>query len=157
MLLGRISRVGELVRHRGFAVGDRIATLASLSLTPLRVSKIHAIRPISAQVDVEGTAVIFATAPLAKLPTDLPERLALAILDVAGAARPEQFEGKSAWALWEGKQAAKDILAAYDNAVAAAAKITATPTIRLNGEDISPNTPDELIDASQRIVEPAVE
>ena len=29
-------------------------------------------------------------------------------LDVAGAARPEQFEGKSAWALWEGKQAAKN-------------------------------------------------
>ncbi len=86
MLLGRISRVGELVRHRGFVVGDRIATLASLSLTPLSVSRILAIRPVSAQLDVEGTAIVFASAPLAKLPTDLPERLALAILDVAGAA-----------------------------------------------------------------------
>lgn len=86
MLLGKIARVGARVKHRGFEVGDRIATLASLSLTPLRLSRIRAIRPISAQLDVDGTAIVFATAPLAKLPTDLPERLALAILDVAGAA-----------------------------------------------------------------------
>ncbi|MFO0613988.1 MAG: L-erythro-3,5-diaminohexanoate dehydrogenase [Polyangiaceae bacterium] len=86
MLLGRVARVGARVVDRGFAVGDRIATLASLSLTPLSVSRIRAIRAISAQLDVEGTAVVFASAPLGKLPTDLPERLALAVLDVAGAA-----------------------------------------------------------------------
>lgn len=86
MLLGVVRRVGADVASRGFAVGDRVATLASLSLTPLAISRVLAVRPASAQVDIEGTAIIFATAPLAKLPSDMPERLALAVLDVAGAA-----------------------------------------------------------------------
>ncbi len=86
MLLGRVRRVGELVRERGFMVGDRIATLASLSLTPLTLERIDAVRPASAQLDVVGRAVVFASAPLAKMPTDLPDRLALALFDVAGAA-----------------------------------------------------------------------
>ena len=86
MLLGTVRRVGRDVEHRGFSVGDRVATLASLSLTPLTISHIRAIRPVSAQLDVEGTAIVFASAPLAKMPSDLPERLALALLDVAGAA-----------------------------------------------------------------------
>ena len=54
-------------------MGDRIATLASLSLTPLALQRVHAVRPASAQVDVEGTAIIFASAPLARMPADLPE------------------------------------------------------------------------------------
>jgi L-erythro-3,5-diaminohexanoate dehydrogenase len=86
MLLGVVRRVGSLAEHRGVAVGDRIATLASLSLTPLSLRRIIAVRPASAQIDVEGTAILFASAPLARMPTDMPERLALALLDVAGAA-----------------------------------------------------------------------
>jgi L-erythro-3,5-diaminohexanoate dehydrogenase len=86
MLLGRVTRVGEAVAERGFAPGDRVATLASLSLTPLSLRAIRAIRPASAQIDVEGTAIVFASAPLAKLAADFPERLALALYDVAGAA-----------------------------------------------------------------------
>ncbi len=86
MLVGKVKRVGELVNERGVKVGDRIATLASLSLTPLKLTRVIAVRPASAQVDVEGTAVVFATAPFAKMPSDLPLRLALAAMDVAGAA-----------------------------------------------------------------------
>jgi L-erythro-3,5-diaminohexanoate dehydrogenase len=86
MLLGKVRRVGELVRDRGLREGDRIATLASLSLTPLHLEEIRAVRPASAQLDVVGTAFVFASAPLAKMPGDLPERVALAALDVAGAA-----------------------------------------------------------------------
>ena len=86
MLLGVVRRVGALAEDRGFFPGDRIATLASLSLTPLAVSRIRAVRPVSAQVDVEGTAIIFGSAPLARMPADLAERFALAVLDVAGAA-----------------------------------------------------------------------
>lgn len=86
MLLGVVRRVGGLARGRGFREGDRVATLASLSLTPLELTKIVAVRPASAQVDVEGTAIVFASAPLARMPEDMPERLALAVLDVAGAA-----------------------------------------------------------------------
>lgn len=86
MLLGVVRRVGAQATDRGLAVGDRVATLASLSLTPLTVRRILAVRPASAQVDVEGTAILFHSAPVAKMPTDMPERLALALLDVAGAA-----------------------------------------------------------------------
>jgi L-erythro-3,5-diaminohexanoate dehydrogenase len=86
MLLGTVRRVGALVQDRGFSPGDRVATLASLSLTPLSLRAIRAVRPVSAQVDVEGTAYVFASAPLARMPADMPERLALAVLDVAGAA-----------------------------------------------------------------------
>jgi L-erythro-3,5-diaminohexanoate dehydrogenase len=63
-----------------------VATLASLSLTPLALRQVGALRRESAQLDVEGDAIVFLSAPLAKMPDDLPERLALALLDVAGAA-----------------------------------------------------------------------
>jgi len=86
MLLGRVERVGSEAAGRGVKPGDRVATLASLSLTPLRLTAIKGVRPASAQVDVEGEAVIFASAPFARLPSDMPERLSLALLDVAGAA-----------------------------------------------------------------------
>jgi L-erythro-3,5-diaminohexanoate dehydrogenase len=85
MLLGRVvqnaGRPGPALE-----AGSRIATLASLSLTPLRIDRVMGVRPRSCQVDVVGEALVFASAPLARLPVDLPERLALAILDVAGAA-----------------------------------------------------------------------
>ncbi len=86
MLLGRVVEVGELARDRGFHPGDRVATLASLSLTPLALSEIRAVRAESAQLDVVGRAVSFHSAPLAKLPDDFSPRVALALLDVAGAA-----------------------------------------------------------------------
>jgi L-erythro-3,5-diaminohexanoate dehydrogenase len=86
MLLGKVSRVGAKASERGFKVGDRVATLASLSLTPLRVDRVLAVRPVSAQLDIEGWAAVFLSAPLGKMVTDMADRLALAILDVAGAA-----------------------------------------------------------------------
>lgn len=85
MLLGRVAWVGSAAKARGFAPGDRVATLASLSLTPLALRAVRAVRPESAQLDVEGTAIVFLSAPMVKLPDDLAERLALAVCDVAGA------------------------------------------------------------------------
>jgi L-erythro-3,5-diaminohexanoate dehydrogenase len=100
MLLGRVIQVAApaqraepagglpLLAARGEAlrVGDRVATLVSLSLTPLRIDRVKEVRQTSAQIDVEGEAVLFASGAYARLPDDLPERLALAALDVAGAA-----------------------------------------------------------------------
>jgi L-erythro-3,5-diaminohexanoate dehydrogenase len=86
MLLGRVTWVGSTARERGFSPGERVATLASLSLTPLLLKQVGAVRRESAQLDVEGTAIVFFSAPLMRLPTDVPERLALAVCDVVGAA-----------------------------------------------------------------------
>ena len=87
MLLGRVLQVSDT--HPDAAAlrpGDRVATLVSLSLTPLRVDRVLAVRAASAQLDVEGEAVLFASGAYARMPADMPERLALAVLDVAGAA-----------------------------------------------------------------------
>jgi L-erythro-3,5-diaminohexanoate dehydrogenase len=87
MLLGRVLQLAP-GRHDAatLAPGDRVATLVSLSLTPLRIDRVRAVRQASAQLDVDGEAVLFASGAYAKLPADMPERLALAVLDVAGAA-----------------------------------------------------------------------
>jgi L-erythro-3,5-diaminohexanoate dehydrogenase len=86
MLLGRVLQLAPGRTDDLAEEGDRIATLVSLSLTPLRVDRFTAVRRASAQLDVEGEAVLFASGAYARLPRDLPERLALAVLDVAGAA-----------------------------------------------------------------------
>lgn len=84
MLLGRVARVGSAVGAR-VQVGERVASLVSLTLTPLRLDDILAVRPASAQLDVKGQAVLFDAGAFAVLPPDLPERVALAALDVCGA------------------------------------------------------------------------
>jgi L-erythro-3,5-diaminohexanoate dehydrogenase len=87
MLLGRVLQVAPGHPDAGsLRPGDRIATLVSLSLTPLRVDEVRAVRVPSAQLDVSGEALLFATGAYARMPDDMPERLALAVLDVAGAA-----------------------------------------------------------------------
>jgi len=86
MLLGTVLQLAPGRPAEALAVGDRVATLVSLSLTPLRVERIKAVRPASAQMDIDGEAVLFASGAYARLPDDMPERLALAVLDVAGAA-----------------------------------------------------------------------
>lgn len=85
MLIGTVREVGAALQDRDLVPGDRIATLVSLSLTPLRLERVRQIHMTSDQVDVTGTAVLFETGLYAKLPADLPDRLALAALDVAGA------------------------------------------------------------------------
>ncbi len=86
MLIGRVREVGT--RHPAaddLAVGDRIATLVSLTLTPLRIDEIRAVHPTIERVDVRGKAVLFATGLWSRLPSDLPDELSLAALDVCGA------------------------------------------------------------------------
>ena len=65
--------------------GDKIATLVSLSLTPLRIDKIKEIRKEVDQVDIEGKAILFESGIYAKIPDDMSEKLVLSALDVAGA------------------------------------------------------------------------
>jgi L-erythro-3,5-diaminohexanoate dehydrogenase len=86
MLIGRVAEVGP--RHPAAGTlrpGDRVATLVSLTLTPLALERITAVRPEIDRVECRGRAVLFATGLWARLPDDLPETLVLAALDVCGA------------------------------------------------------------------------
>ena len=84
MLIGTVEQIGE--NYEGdLQVGDKIATLVSLSLTPLVIDEILEVRPEIDQVDIKGHAILFQSGIYAKLPDDMPEGLALSALDVAGA------------------------------------------------------------------------
>ena len=86
MLLGTVEKIGDALKGKiDLKEGDKIATLVSLSLTPLRIDKIKDIRAEIDQVDIDGKAILFESGIYAKIPSDLPENLALSALDVAGA------------------------------------------------------------------------
>ncbi|WP_041791014.1 zinc-binding dehydrogenase [Rhodoferax ferrireducens] len=86
MLIGTVAQIGPaLVGKCDLKVGDKIATLVSLSLTPLRIDEISKIHLQKDQIEINGQAILFETGLYAKLPDDIDEKLALAILDVAGA------------------------------------------------------------------------
>ncbi len=86
MLIGKVKEIGVNLRGRGnLNIGDRVATLVSLSLTPLLIKSIKEIHLKRDQVAIEGQAILFETGVYAKIPADIPETLALAVLDVAGA------------------------------------------------------------------------
>ena len=85
MLIGVVDEVGAN-SPLGLRPGERVATLVSLTLTPLRVTDgLARWDGRSEQVPTAGTAILFARSIAAVLPDDLPEDLALAVLDVCGA------------------------------------------------------------------------
>jgi L-erythro-3,5-diaminohexanoate dehydrogenase len=86
MLIGTVREIGMALSGKiDLKVGDKIATLVSLSLTPLRIDEVTKIHLQQDQIEIRGQAILFETGLYAKLPQDIPEKLALAILDVAGA------------------------------------------------------------------------
>lgn len=84
MLIGTVKEIGPAYEG-SLKVGDKIATLVSLSLTPLVIEEIHEVRPDIDQVDITGQAILFQSGIYSILPKDMPETLALSVLDVAGA------------------------------------------------------------------------
>lgn len=86
MFIGRVLQIGEALQAKtDLKPGDRIASLVSLSLTPLSLESILAVHQTIDQVAVKGQAILFESGLYAKLPSDIPDTLALAVLDVAGA------------------------------------------------------------------------
>jgi L-erythro-3,5-diaminohexanoate dehydrogenase len=70
----------------GLAPGDQVATLVSLSLTPLVITDgLERWDGRSEQVPCAGHAILFGRSIAAVLPPDLPAELSLAVLDVCGA------------------------------------------------------------------------
>jgi L-erythro-3,5-diaminohexanoate dehydrogenase len=85
MLVGTVDEVGP-DSPLGLAAGERVATLVSLTLTPLQVSDgLRQWSGVGEQVPAAGHAILFARSAVARLPGDLPTPLALAVLDVCGA------------------------------------------------------------------------
>lgn len=86
MLIGTVKEIGKSLEGKiDLKVGDKIATLVSLSLTPLKINKINKIHMDIDRVEIDGQAILFESGIYAVLPDDMTENLALAALDVAGA------------------------------------------------------------------------
>ena len=86
MFIGTVLKIGEALEgKRDLKVGDKIASLVSLSLTPLKIEKIISIKKDVDQVKVKAKAILFESGIYSKLPDDMPDALALAVLDVCGA------------------------------------------------------------------------
>jgi L-erythro-3,5-diaminohexanoate dehydrogenase len=85
MLIGVVDEVGPESPLQ-VKPGDRVATLVSLTLTPLAITdELRAWDGTSEQVPAAGHAILFGRSVAAVLPDDLPPELALAVFDVCGA------------------------------------------------------------------------
>ena len=98
MLIGIVEEVGP-ESPLGLVVGDRVATLVSLTLTPLVIEDgLVGWDGHGEQVPADGYAILFGRSIAAVLPDDLPRDLALAVMDVCGAPAlthrvVEQYDG----------------------------------------------------------------
>ena len=85
MLIGTVEEVGPR-SPLGLAAGDRVATLVSLSLTPLAITDALARWDGRGErVPASGHAILFGRSIAATLPADLDPELALMVMDVCGA------------------------------------------------------------------------
>jgi len=85
MLVGTVEEVGAR-SPLGLAVGDRVTTLVSLTLTPLVIEDgLARWDGHSEQVPADGYAILFGRSIAARIPDDLPAELSLSVMDVCGA------------------------------------------------------------------------
>jgi L-erythro-3,5-diaminohexanoate dehydrogenase len=85
MLTGVVDEVGQ-DSPLGLRVGDKVATLVSLSLTPLVITDgLARWDGKSEQVPCDGHAILFGRSIAARLPDDMAAELALSVMDVCGA------------------------------------------------------------------------
>jgi L-erythro-3,5-diaminohexanoate dehydrogenase len=95
IFLGRVRRVGARHPAAGtLAPGERIASMVSLTLTPLKVERVKRVNRRAERVEVEGSAILFERTLYAKPPSDLPEEISLAAFDVAGAPASVRLRAK---------------------------------------------------------------
>ncbi|MFD8263144.1 lysine 5,6-aminomutase subunit alpha TIM-barrel domain-containing protein [Streptomyces griseoluteus] len=85
MLIGTVAETGA---HSalGLRPGDRVASLVSLTLTPLELTDgLRSWDGLGERVPARGHAILFGRSVAAVLPPDLPDEMCLAVLDVCGA------------------------------------------------------------------------
>jgi L-erythro-3,5-diaminohexanoate dehydrogenase len=87
MFIGIVKQIGPAfpLLEKPVKVGDRIASLVSLSLTPLHIRASKKIYMDKDRVDVDAYAILFSSGLFSVLPNDIAPAVALAVLDVAGA------------------------------------------------------------------------
>ena len=86
MFVGRVLQIGEALRDAiDLRAGDRIASLVSLTLTPLQIDAITRVDVATARIWIRGKAILFQSGLWTRLPEDFDEEVALCVLDVAGA------------------------------------------------------------------------
>jgi len=86
ILAGRVAEIGARFPANGLRVGDRIASVASLSLTPLQLGSVGPVTAASPQIPVRGRAILAAGLPWTALRDDVEPGVAMTALDVYGAA-----------------------------------------------------------------------
>jgi L-erythro-3,5-diaminohexanoate dehydrogenase len=85
MLVGTVEEVGP-ESPLGLRPGQRVATLVSLTLTPLEITDgLARWDGLTEQIPASGHAILFGRSIAAVLPDDLPVPLSLAVMDVCGA------------------------------------------------------------------------
>ncbi|CAN5407163.1 L-erythro-3,5-diaminohexanoate dehydrogenase [soil metagenome] len=85
MLIGRVAQVGP-TSPLGLRVGQDVATLVSLALTPLTITDgLRGWDGLSEQAPAQGHAILFGRSIAAVLPEDLAPELSLLVMDVCGA------------------------------------------------------------------------
>jgi L-erythro-3,5-diaminohexanoate dehydrogenase len=138
VLLGTVTDVGQRFDEPP-ACGDRIVTLGSLTLTPLRLEEVTHLDPGFPQVGVDGTAYVFERAAWAAVPEDLPLAGALEVYDVCAAASATRTlaAGCKTICVLGGGHAGKLVLAAARDV---------NPTATLAAVDVEP-------DAIERVTE----
>jgi L-erythro-3,5-diaminohexanoate dehydrogenase len=153
MLTGTVDEVGP-DSPLGLRPGQRIATLVSLTLTPLAIT--DALRRWDArseQVPCEGHAILFARSIAAVLPEDLPVPLSLAILDVCGApALTQRLVKDGSVALVIGAAGKSGSLSATAARQAGAAKVIGVVPTQAEAELLRdlPGLVDEIVIADAR-------
>lgn len=86
MLVGRVEQIGESLKEKAkVQLGETIATMVSLTLTPLHIEKILEIDMETGQVFIKGKAILFETGIYAGMSPALSKALCVAVMVVAGA------------------------------------------------------------------------
>ena len=152
MFVGRVREKGPHFPS-DVAVGTAIASLVSLTLTPLRIDEILSVDRNRSRLHIRGSAVLFASGIFAPLPDDLPVVAALALFDVAGA--PAQIarrakEGMDIVVI--GADGKSGILAALAAHQAGARVIGVVPDRKSSGAGLLQEAAivDELVEADAR-------
>ncbi|CAH2716564.1 L-erythro-3,5-diaminohexanoate dehydrogenase [Neobacillus rhizosphaerae] len=125
VLMGTVKQVGENFT-KNIKPGEKIVTLVSLSLTPLKIEKIYDVIPEKEQVLISGQAILFQSGIYAKLTEDLSLDFVLSVLDVAGApaqTRKITKEGDTVFIIGSGGKSGMLCLCAARKQVGSAGKV----------------------------------